>query len=139
MNYTTYLKKLTQNHIHSFSKFVLVGLITATIYFGLFGVLWKHFELNYQIAITIAYVFAVIFYFLFNRHFTFRSTVSAMNLQFIKFLFMLAFNYLMTLTIVHISVEQLSVPPYAGMVLSIGIMTLINYSIAKFWVFKIKN
>ncbi|MHB1947163.1 MAG: GtrA family protein [Gammaproteobacteria bacterium] len=133
------LRKFIAKNKSSILSFSLVGLLTAAIYFSLFTLLWKILNVNYNIAISIAYLIAIVFYFFTNRHFTFKSNLHPMQGQAFKFLGMVIINYLVTLSVVHSSVELLTLPPYIGMILAIGTTTILSYLIAKFWVFKIKN
>jgi len=57
----------------TFLTFALVGALTAIFYFALFTFLYQWFYINYNIALSIAYVFAITFYFFANRHLAFKS------------------------------------------------------------------
>lgn len=133
--------------IHQFKNFLLtdkiiitsflsVGFITAVFYYSLFNFLWKICELNYSIAVTIAYLIAITLYFIANRHFTFKSKNTALTYQFSKFITMVILNYVITLIIVNRTVNILLLPPSFGVILAIFTTTIFNYFISKFWVFR---
>src|SRR5580704_3453559 len=98
-----------------FLRFVLVGGLTALIYFSLFHLLWMHFYYNYHLAITLSWIAAILFYFLANRYFTFNAVDKNMSRQFLRFLFLVLINYFITLGITHTVVETVKLSPYTGM------------------------
>lgn len=130
------LKIFILKNKNSFFSFILVGLLTAGIYFSLFALLWQLLNLDYKIAVSIAYITAILFYFFFNRKFTFKNHTHSIREQFSKFIIMAFINYLATLAVIHIVMELLKLPPYFGMVIALGITTILSYLIAKFWVFQ---
>ena len=130
------LANLIDQHVLNFFFFLLVGLITAFFYLGIFALLWKIMDMNYHVAVSIAYVVSIVIYFFTHRHVTFKNTNNAIKQQLPKFIAMILFNYIITITVVHISVEVFSLQPYFGTVIAIGANTLSNYFIAKLWVFK---
>lgn len=115
--------------------FMTVGGLTAALYIGLFGLFWHVCQWHYQIAISLAYTIAVVFYFLANRKFTFKSTGNTAK-QLPKFLTLLLLNYVVTLIVMHITVEFAHLPPYFGIFAAIGTTFILSYRISKFWVFK---
>lgn len=135
----TSLKTFLIQNKHSIFTFLCVGALTSLLYFGLFGLFWKILTINYSIAVSMAYVLSIIFYFFSNRMFTFKSQAQPVSGQFIKFIGMAILNYVITLIVVYTSVELLTLPPYIGMVFAVGTTTILSYIIAKFWVFRIKN
>lgn len=135
----TTLKRFITQNLFSFLLFVSIGTITAIIYFTLFTVLWKKLALNYNIAISISYLTSTTFYFFSNRTFTFKSTYDSVSDQLPKFIILISLNYLITLAIVHGTVETLKLSPYLGIIFAAGTTTAINYLISKFWVFQIKH
>jgi len=115
--------------------FLTVGGISAAINFGSFAVLWNYFHINYKIAVSVAYVLAVIFHFTANRRYTFKSHGHSLWKHLKKYLVMITINYLLTMLVVHIAVETLSLSPYLGLVMSIGVTVGVGYLLSKFWVF----
>lgn len=135
MMYFFKLKQALLKNGRMIASFLGVGALTAIFYFSLFNLLWKILGLNYQIAISIAYVTAILLYFFVNRSVTFRNKDKAIGLQLTKFLAMVIMNYLITLAIVHSMVEILTLPPNVGLMVAIIVTTLSNYIIARYWIF----
>ena len=130
-----HLKKFIFENRISIFIFLLIGALTAVLYIGLFNILYKLFDINYQIALLLSYVLSVTFYFYVHRRFTFRSHGHPVSRQLVRFIIMLIMNYFITLGIVHFVVETLHLSPTLGIVISIGLTVITNYLIGKFWVF----
>ena len=116
--------------------FLTVGVLTAAVYFSLFTVLWKWLHLNYKIAVSISYCFAVMFQFFLNRHVTFKSGNENVLYQVIKFGVLLLINYILTIAIVTWSVNTLMVTPYLGIIISLTVTVFTGFYISTFWVYK---
>lgn len=121
----------------SFFIFVMIGSITASSFFVLFTILWKILKIDYPASVSIAYIAAITFYFFANRSITFKSTAKNIKPQLIKFILLVLFNYLITITITFTTVELFLLSPYIGIVLAIGTTTILSYFISKFWVFQL--
>jgi putative flippase GtrA len=131
-----YFIKIYHENKNFILRFLTVGIFCALLYFSSFFLLWKTFQLDYHVAISIAYVLSVIAYFFASRHFTFKTHGSSIGPQLAKFIVSVVLNYVLTLVIIHLSVELLMLQPYTGSMLAIGGTTLTNYIIARWWVFK---
>lgn len=115
--------------------FLLTGGLTSVVYFALFFLLWMMLSFNYHVAVSIAYVGSVLFYFNTNRKMTFKSQDTRVLQQFVRFCFMVVISYFITMLIVHGMVEYILVNPAIGMAIAIVITTPANYVMARFWVF----
>jgi putative flippase GtrA len=120
----------------SIVTFLIVGLLSAFVYFASFTLLWKILAIHYNLAVSISYIFSIIFHFNANRYFTFRNREKKVLHHLIKYLIMVSFNYLVTLIIVNIVVEQFALSPYLGIVLSIGATMNTGYLLSRYWVFQ---
>lgn len=123
------------NNKKSILLFLLVGTISAFVNFASFTILWKFANLNYQIAVSAAYVLSVVVHFLTNRKLTFESDHTHFLLQMPRYLTMIFINYLITLTVTHVVVEMLHLTPYIGILLSIGVTINVSYLMLRYWVF----
>ncbi len=115
--------------------FLFVGTVSAIVNFSSFTILWKFVGLNYQLAVSVAYVLSVIVHFLTNRKLTFESDHTHFLLQMPRYLTMIFVNYLITLSVTHIVVEVLHMTPYIGILLSIGVAMNVSYLMLRYWVF----
>jgi putative flippase GtrA len=119
--------------------FVVIGALTAIIYFSLFNLFFQKFKLNYKISFSIAYILSIGFYFFTNRKYSFQEHKSKLQPQLVKYIAMIGINYLITLLILQIIVKILLLSPVFGLVLAAGITFLISYILSRFWVFSKKQ
>jgi putative flippase GtrA len=115
--------------------YLLVGGLTALVYFGFMALCIEVLKLDYHVGVTVAYVLAVSFHFLANRKFTFRVLDKRFIHQSIRYLGVLLINYLITLGVVSFLVDKFGVSTYSSAALSIVITVSIGYVFAKYWVF----
>ena len=133
------IKNLALIDKRSASTFLTVGFITAVINFSLFTLLFQLMHFDYRIAISIAYICSIIFHFTANRYFTFRSHGANLLQHMSRYLVMVGFNYLVTITIICIVVDHLYFSPYLGVLFAIAGTVWFGYILSKFWVFRCEN
>lgn len=119
-----------------FLAYLVIGGLTALIYFCFFVLNIEFFKLSYRIGMSIAYVFAVGFHFFANRKFTF-TVDGQLSHQWLRYLAFLLINYLITIAVVSVCVEQFLLSPYAGVWISLVFTTSTGYFLARHWVFNI--
>jgi putative flippase GtrA len=136
MSAISHLKESILENYRTFLIFLFVGGLTAGFYISFFTLLLKIAHLHYQLAISIAYVVSVTLYFIANRQLTFKNSNSTVAQQLPKYFFLLLINYLVTLSVMHGTVEMLGLPPYFGIISSIGLTFIVSYSLSRFWIFK---
>lgn len=124
------------NNRKSILIFLTIGLLTFVLYFALFTLLWKILDIHYRISVSIAYITSVLVYFFSHRSFTFQNKDAGIAHQFLKFIGMTAINYLITLAVVHVTVETFKLAPYIGIFLAIITTTGLSYLLMSLWVFK---
>lgn len=119
-----------------FVVFLIVGGTTALLYFSLLIVLLEVLRLEYLVGVSLAYIAAIMFHFLLNRHLTFKAADSALLRQGSRYAVMAMANYLLTLAIVFCVVEQLRWNAYVGAVAAIAVSVVFSYAVSKVWVFR---
>lgn len=130
------MKSLTYFCKSAVFTYLVVGGLTAIIYFGLIALCIEFIHLDYRIGVSVAYVFAVSFHFLANRKHTFRATDSGVLHQMVRYMALLVVNYLITLLVVYGCVAWLGASTYIAAALSILITVSTGYCVSKFWVFR---
>ncbi len=115
--------------------FLLVGTLSAAVNFASFTIFWKWIGLNYQVAVSIAYVLSVVVHFVANRKLTFQSDHTHFLLQMPRYLTMIFINYITTMVVTRMVVEVFHLSPYLGILCSIGITINISYLLLRYWVF----
>ena len=84
-------------------KYLLVGMLTAVVYFVGVAVLTEFFYSSYRSAVTISYIFSVNFHFFANRKYTFVVD-GDLKFQLLRYAGILLVNYLITIFIVIVSI-----------------------------------
>ena len=123
-------------NIRAMCSYGIVGGLSAAISFSSFALLWNVFHMHYKIAVTISYILAILFNFSCNRFFTFKSSDGNLTQHMYRYLSMIALNYALTMLIVHIAVESLSLSPYIGLVAAVVVTAFTGFTLSKFWVFR---
>ncbi|MCD6038602.1 MAG: GtrA family protein [Gammaproteobacteria bacterium] len=135
LRFFSYLYSYFLANKRSIVLFLCVGTLSAAVNFSSFTLLWKLVGLNYQIALSVAYVLSVTVHFIANRCLTFQSHHIHFLLQMPRYLTMIFINYLITLGITRTVVELLHVTPYLGLLLAIGVTMNTSYLMLRYWVF----
>jgi putative flippase GtrA len=128
-------KKYVKANGRSMLLFPIIGALTAVVYFSLFNLMWYLLNIDYRIAVSIAYVTAATFQFFANRNLTFRSCGHRVLFQMIKYVVMVLINYVITMIVVHFVVEVLKLPPPVGVVAAIATTVVSGYLLSRYWVF----
>ena len=126
-------------HKKSMSIFIMVGLLSAMVYFGSFTVFFKGLHCNYKVSVVIAYVMSVMVHFTSNRRFAFDSHHHCPFGQLPRYLTMIGISFLVTFAITCFVVEHLHLSPYWGMLISLGVTVNLNYFLARYWVFPVSR
>lgn len=129
------LQRYVITHRAQLIKFIIVGFTAFGIYFASFHFIYGMLKLDYKIATSVGYVLAVLTHFSLHRFFTFKAHEQAMTNNVWRYVLMLVFNYLMTLTIVWAAVNIIQTTPYVGLVMSTAVGAAINFFILKHFVF----
>jgi putative flippase GtrA len=125
-----------KENFRSLLSFLLVGGITAGLYFGLLALFLEVIRLDYKLGVSAAYLLAITFHFFSNRHLTFRSGHARIGPQVIRYLVVAFVNYLLTLAVVFVVVDGLRSNAYVGVMLSILCTVAFGYAASKIWVFR---
>jgi putative flippase GtrA len=129
---TCHFKKEEQ----SIFRFLLVGVSTFILYYMIFSLLYYAIGIRYIVSISISYLLAITYHFLINRQYTFNCTSSTFISSLLKYFCMCLINYIITISIVEISVRWLLLPPDIGLILSVFTTLLTGYLILRLWVFR---
>lgn len=130
------IRQFITNNKRSIALFCLVGATTALLNFSVFGILWNLLQINYRFAVTCSYILSALFHFTANRRFTFKSHGTDLHAHAFKYLIMILINYTITMCVMYIVVEILTLSPYFGVACSITATFGTGYLLAKYWVFR---
>ena len=122
---------------HRTVKFLLVGGLSFVVDLGLLVLLHEVCNVGLWIATPIAFIVSLIFNFLMQRSFTFRSTHKPLT-SLVKYLLLVVLNVLATDVIVNwFASADLSYA--AGKVVSTVVTMVWNYFIYKYWIFPVAS
>lgn len=131
-----YVMRYVFTHRLQLTKFAFVGLATFGINFSCFHLFYGLIGLNYEAAVSIAYLVTVMSHFLLNRFFTFSAADQALVHHTWRYLLMLGLNYAISISIVWAAVELARVSPYLGIVASTGATACVSFLVMKHFVFE---
>jgi putative flippase GtrA len=125
-----------QMNLRQLFLFLTVGSLAAIVNFSTFAICLNMLGWNYKVSVTVSYILSIITHFFGNRHMTFKKGHLSIVDQLKKYSVALVVNYFLTLAVVTMCVEGLHLSPYLGLVAAIGLGLGVNYSMARFWVFR---
>lgn len=117
-------------------SYLTIGVIVASVYFGLIYLLIDELAIQYMIAVSISYVTAVSLHFILNRLITFKASSGRLGKQSFRYLGLLIINYTISLVIVYLSVSFAGFSPYFGACTAVIATFFSGYIISSRWVFK---
>jgi len=124
------------SNVGLFSRFAVVGLATAAVYFALFAILEGLLAWDYRLAVSLAYVAGVAFHFIANRNVTFKGMHGHIGWQLIKYGAVAAINYVVTILVTAAVVEVLHLSAYVGVIAAVAATTISGYILFRDWVFR---
>ena len=121
---------------NQFLKFIVVGLFSAIINYGLFYLLLKMANINYLISSLCGFIAGVFGGFYLNKNWTYNDKNNKSNSLLWKYFSLYLFSLLISLIFLKITVEYIGLNAEIANLLAIGITTCINFIGTKFVVFK---
>ena len=119
-----------------FIRFGIVGASGTIITLSTLFILTEYFFIPYWISATIGYSLGIVNNFLLNRRFTFEMTQRPIFYEFIKYAASMFLGEIAYLSSIVFLSEVFSIWYFYSAILSLAVSTLIDFVIAKFWVFK---
>ena len=118
-----------------FFKFVTVGILSTSLNYSCFYVLFSFFSLNYMLSSATGYLFGVFVGFIFNKGWTFQYQIITVK-EPLQYITVYTFSLLLGLAFLRLLVSKLNIPPEIANVATIALTTITNFSGLKFWVFR---
>ena len=116
-------------------RFAVVGLLSSAINYGIFYLLFTHFNVNYSASTAIGFMTGVLAGFLFNKAWTFSESDESKKFILPYFLVYL-FSLGASLLFMKLAVEVFHIDARIANFLSIGFTTVLNFLGIKILVFK---
>ena len=127
--------KVLLKQLISFSS---IGFLILFVNYGLFELFSTIFNLGYRIAVSGAYLIAVMLHFVLNRQVTFNVKNGELTMNMIRYLIMLSINYILIIIFTDMLVKILHQSPRLLYIFSPFITSSISFLMMKFFVFKKK-
>ena len=119
-----------------FVRFIMVGLLSTALNYGVFFALYQQTSLPYLSASAAGYVAGVVLGFLFNKYWTFGSTSKKHIRDIGSYLAVYTVSLILGLGLLEGQVSFLGFNPLLANLVTIGFTTITNFLGTKFFVFK---
>lgn len=120
----------------SLFRFLVVGGLTAIIFFFTDYVSTSVLGLLNEFSITLAFLASTLFQFFLNLKFSFVITPTKTPSKFIKYLFLVLMNYLITLFVVSILTFYFDISRNIALLCSLIFTVTTGFIVSRFWVYK---
>lgn len=131
-------KKLYRKYQNFFS-YTFFGTLASAINVILFHILEKDLGFNYLLANCLAYIVAIIFTFVTNKHWVFASkntTLKQTLQEFVSFCNVRLFSFILDLGLMFTGVQLLALYKDLAKILDQLICGILNYFFSKWFIFK---
>lgn len=112
--------------------FFIWGIITVAFNVALFKILFSVMGINFQLANFIDWFFTVLFSFVVNRKFVFKSTSNTIIRELGPFFGTRVLSFVVELFLLWLFLSELSIDPVLSKLLGHTIALVINYYLSKF-------
>jgi putative flippase GtrA len=119
--------------IRLLAKFLITGFLNTGVTYLIYLALIAR-GLDFNLSLAIVYLIGILIGFYLNKFWTFAATSS--HSKFRWYIVLTAIAFIANLTLLNIFVGLGLFNPKFGQLVSIGIITLLNYYAQKKWVFK---
>jgi putative flippase GtrA len=121
---------------NQFLKFIIVGIFSTFINYGLFYFLLNFFKINYLISSSLGFMAGVFGGFYLNKNWTYNDKNNQSKTLLWKYFSLYITSLLISLIFLKITVDYIGLNAEIANLLSIAITTCVNFIGTKFVVFK---
>jgi putative flippase GtrA len=119
-----------------FLKFIIVGIFSTIINYGLFYLLLEIVNINYLISSSLGFIAGVFGGYYFNKNWTYNNKKTKSKDIALKYFLIYLGSLAISIIFLKITVELIGINPKIGNILSIALTTCTNFFGTKFLVFK---
>lgn len=131
--------EINNKNLKNFLKYCTVGTMGAVIDIGILYILVEFFDIVAVLGASIAFVFAVVNNFFWNKHWTFEDNSKKHGKQFIKFLSVSVVGLLLTTGLMYFGVNILEIWYLPAKIIIILIVLLWNFLANSWWTFAVQK
>lgn len=117
-------------------NYLIVGGMTTLVSIGVYALFTKCFHINYMIANVISWIISVLFAYITNRIFVFKSKSENIVLEIYQFFKYRIFSFLIEIFLMYVFVELINIDDMISKVIVQIIVIILNYVFSKLFVFK---
>lgn len=117
-------------------NYLIVGGMTTLVSIVIYALCTKCFNINYMIANIISWVISVLFAYITNRIFVFKSKSENIILEIYQFFKYRIFSFLIEIFLMYVFVELINIDDMISKVIVQIIVIVLNYVFSKLFVFK---
>lgn len=118
-------------------RYVVWGIVTVIFNVYLFYLLYTKANMNYQLANIIDWFFTVIFAFIVNKLFVFKSKSTALFKEVISFFGTRVLSLVLELILLWLFISILTINPTISKIIGHGVALVLNYFLIKLLFMKI--
>jgi len=119
-----------------FYKFIVVGIWSTIVNYGMFYTLLEFAEINYLISSVVGFICGVFAGYRLNRRWTFKIDKEKSHKEIIKYYTVYLFSLILSLLFLKFMVDIVGLDPRIANILAIGLTTCTNFLGIKILVFK---
>ena len=113
------------------TKFIIIGVGSTAIDFGVMYLLIEGFSTHYLVASTMAFIIATVFNYYFSILWVFKSKYTNKKDEFLVFTGLSVLGLLLTQVLLYISVSIVGLQVFVSKVGVTGVVTIINFILRK--------
>lgn len=117
-------------------NYLIVGGMTTLVSISIYALFTKCFHINYMIANVISWIISVLFAYVTNRIFVFKSKSENIVLEIYQFFKYRIFSFLIEIFLMYVFVELINIDDMISKVIVQIIVIVLNYVFSKLFVFK---
>jgi len=129
---------INRQTIRQFWSYVCVGFCSVAVDILSLVLFTRALHLNTTLAATLSYGLGLAVVFILNKYWSFKSYGSTLG-QLKRYLLLMSANYLIVVLAMYLLCDRTGVPPLIAKVGIIGIQTIWNFLLYKFWIFRNPN
>jgi len=115
-------------------RFVLIGVKSNIIYFVIYVSLTL-LGVDHRIALTVVYVFGILYMFVFNKHFVFKKKDGANLPQFGRHILVYSGIWVVNIAVLQVLAIHFRISPYIVQLLFMAIMAVAIFIFSKYFIF----
>lgn len=117
-------------------NYLIVGGLTTLVSIVIYAVCTKGFHINYMVSNVISWIISVLFAYITNRMFVFKSKSNNIALEIYQFFKYRIFSFLIDVLLMYVLVELINIDDMISKIIVQIIVIVLNYVFSKLFVFK---